>query len=154
MLLLSGQSFGAAITLVKDEAGDRIYPVQSEILARSILEGLGVVLALRESPEEGARLHSLDWLRHLRSNCATKTFTLAGETWVAWAHVEWQMIQTLRAALRVTPEEWEKLPSWPRPSKLTPRYLTGSAAAAWELLYFVWYSDLSIAAHQKGSAVP
>lgn len=160
LLLMSGQSFGAAMTLVKDEAGDRIYPAQSEILGRSILEGFGVVLTLRESPERRARLYALDLLRNVRTNCAEMTFALAGVRWVAWAQREWQGIQEWKERLMVTPDEWAKLPSWPSPGQLTrpetkggTPYLTGSAAEVWELLYFVWYGDMSTAVHQKGRAL-
>jgi hypothetical protein len=68
LLLMSDQSFRAIGTLVSDNAGDRIFPVQAAILARTMLEGLGNILVLREAPEERARLYGLDVTRNLRAS--------------------------------------------------------------------------------------
>jgi hypothetical protein len=151
LLLLCGQSFGAVGTLVHDAAGDRSFPVQAAMLARSMIEGLGNVLALRESPEERARLFALATARDLQRNLKALVPKFTGPGWTEWAKQQEEQLLWWRALVRITPEEWNALPRWPTPSQISA-FLTESAADVWDLLYLVWYNFLSGPIHQTGPA--
>lgn len=158
LLFASRQSYAGAIRLVEDAAGDQIYPVQAEILARAVVEGLALVLVLREGPEARTRLYLLDELRNARDACVKREGKASDPRWQEWLKREGELIEQRRQALNVTDEEWRKLPSWPNvgtlttPPKKGSAFITGSAAALWDLLYLEFYDVLSCSAHHKGKS--
>jgi len=167
LALSARQTYRAVTVLVADRQKPTTMPLQASILVRALLEVLGNLMALFDSPP------AFDWFCADGHRSRTRQLRIQQELfgdrrdWQAWLAEMKRASDDVATHCRLTDEERSnpnRILEWPAPYWLTrermpsrrnpghPRLIGPQRSVAFDLAYKYWYGELSSYAHQRASA--
>jgi hypothetical protein len=168
LALSSRQTYDAIALLLADRNKPNTLPLQAAILTRSLLEGLGNIMALTSSPS-AIRWFLADGYRETSRQIAVQQMRFGNrERWKGWLSQMQAMLvaeaEMIGLSERRTRNPVKTIPDWPSPYWLSrpkrvrgrktplPVLLRGNRARLFEDAHQLWYSELSSFAHQRSAA--
>jgi hypothetical protein len=171
LALSARQTYVAVAILIADERKPSTLPLQGAILVRSLLEGLGNIMALTAKPTS-ARWFVADGYRRafeVQAEWKRRWGKRPDAKWVSWFRQMDAVVATLAVDAKLgkkrTRNPTATVPEWPTPRFLTrakklkgrkrplPVLLRGNRARLFDEVYSFWYSSLSAVSHQRWAAV-
>jgi hypothetical protein len=157
-LLASARLIYVGIVALQADRRPKRLVIPASILVRSLLETLANVMALAENPEKHSLLFTRDgYLNAWRLIEQLKPHA-TGTEWEGWVESRQRDLERFAKHAHLSPEEAadprKRLKEWPRMGNIYKPggLITGDRATAFEILYVLWYRNLSSFAHQRLTA--
>ena len=168
LALSANQTHASIALLLADRNRPKTLPLQASILVRSLVEGLGNLLALIQSRNAFRWFVADGYRRRFEQLNVQRQIFGHRKNWKEWldkmdtvlaVEAEWA-----RLGIRRRRRPSTTIPEWPSPYWLTrrrrckarkrplPALIKGNGARLFEDAYLLWYSVLSSYAHQRSAA--
>ena len=147
-IISTQQLYAGTIILMADNRPKPLV-LPAGVVARALVEGLGNLLAIVETPERAAAFLKDDYLNAIRkTEYYRERF---GNT--PGMEKELKHLADYARAMKLTPEEIadpeKRLKEWPMPRPLLKSHLTDERKQVFQEIYGFWYRSLSALAHHR-----